>query len=136
MRSRRRSEAKTPLSCLTIVCVQVPVRKFQERLPTAWAYLINLFLPPLSVCLCIEICPLHTTQRPWICSKDVCGAPYLHLHLTLLAPEAGSSSWSLVVMCALILQGEGQAGTGISGWYHLVPRTIYVREYRVCRSTK
>ena len=32
--------------------------------------------------------------------------------------------------------GELQAGTGISGRYQGVPRTIYVREYRVCRCTR
>ena len=32
--------------------------------------------------------------------------------------------------------GEVQARTGISGWYQLVPRTHYIRQYRVCRLTR
>ena len=34
---------------LTVACVQVPVRKFPERLPTAYLYLIRLFFLPLFV---------------------------------------------------------------------------------------
>ena len=49
MKSRRRSEATMSLRYLMIACVQVPVRKFQERLPTAWGYSSEIFLLPLSV---------------------------------------------------------------------------------------
>ena len=33
-------------------------------------------------------------------------------------------------------QGEVPAGTGITGWYQLVPGTIYLPVYRVCRCTR
>ena len=49
MRSRRWSEATTSLGYLTVVCVQVPVRKIPERLPTAWGYLIIILTPPVCV---------------------------------------------------------------------------------------
>ena len=79
MRSRRRSEATTSFRYLTVSCGQVSVRKFQERLPTGWAYLIWLFFPLLLVCACVH--------RRWSIErhrKSVdfgrergCGGPYL-----------------------------------------------------------
>ena len=54
-------------------------------------------------------------------------ALYLHLPSPLLASEVelGSDTYS---NC----HGEVPAGTGITGWYQLVPRTMYVRVYIVC----
>ena len=51
-------------------------------------------------------------------------APYLHFHSPLLAPKAVLNSWRMVVVHTLITR-ELPAVTGITGWYHLVPRTIY-----------
>ena len=102
-----------------VACVQLLVRKFQEHLPTAWAYLIKLFLFPLSVCLsvvcaCIEVWPSHTTNAepvsPLATSVE---APIFALHLPLPASKTVLSSWSLLVTCPLIAPGV----TGITGWY-------------------
>ena len=50
-------------------------------------------------------------------------APYLHLHSPLLASKDGLSSWSLVVICALIARGkfepELEFQTGTSS-YHVL----------------
>ena len=137
----------TSLRYLMVACVQVPVRKLRERLPTAWAYLIKLFLLPLSVslsvCLCIEFCPSQATKaRPISRATASVEAPSLRLHSPLLASKAVLSSWSLVVICALITTDV----TGITGWYQagtrLVPRTIYegivymYENIRVCTGTR
>ena len=121
MRSRRRNEATTSLRFLTFACVQVPVRKFPERLPTTWGYLIKLFLLLLSVCLCIEICPSHTIVT-------FVEAPYYVLHPPLPASKTVLSSWGLVVTCALIDTGV----TGVTAWHDyrlVVPDTRYQALY-------
>ena len=125
MRSRRLSEATTSLRYLTVACVRVPLRKFLERMPT----LIKLLSFPLSVCLCIEICPWHTTNAepisPLLTSEE---APYYALHPPLPASKTVLSSWGLVVVCALIDTGV----TGITAWYDnglVVPRTRYLALY-------
>ena len=66
LRSRRRSEATTSLHYQMVACVQVPVRKYPDRLPTAWGYLSKLFerseflidtsqKKSLRVCLCARV---------------------------------------------------------------------------------
>ena len=88
--------------------------------------------------MCIDLCPSHATERPSVAAARVAvEAPYFAFNSPLLASKAVSSSWGLVVMCALIARGkfkperEFQAGTSS---YHV--RIIYVREYRVCRGTR
>ena len=51
-----------------VSCTHVPVRKFPERLPTAWAYLIKLFFHPwcVLVCWCIGLC----VYRRWSIERD------------------------------------------------------------------
>ena len=70
------------------------------------------------MCLCIEICPSHTTERPRISAASMSvETPFLRLRSPLLASKAVLSSWSLVVICSLIVRGkfklelEFQAGT-------------------------
>ena len=79
-------EATTSLRYLMVACVQVPERKFPERLPTAWAYSFKTFLLPLSVCP-LTFVPRTTPKRnrlrprgrPWrplICiSIHLCARP-------------------------------------------------------------
>ena len=114
---------------LTVACVQVPVRNFPERFPTAWLYLIKLFLLPLSVCACIEVCPSHTTNAepisPLLTSVE---APYYTRHPPLPASKTVLGSWSLVVICTRIARGkfkselEFQAGT--SSYKHYISTRI------------
>ena len=98
-----------------------------EKIPTTFAYsvaLLNLLLLPLSVCACIELYPLNATHaQPISIQEASVEAPYLRLCLPLLASKAILRSWSLVVIfkCALIVTGT----TGLTGPYHLVPRTIH-----------
>lgn len=51
---------------LTRQRAQVPVRKFQARLPTGCHYSMKIFLPPLFVGVlvrvCVEVWPAHTTE--------------------------------------------------------------------------
>ena len=70
------------------------------------------------VCLCIGVCPSNTTNAepitPFVTSVE---APYYALHPPMPASKTILSSWSLVVICALILRGkfkpelEVQSGT-------------------------
>ena len=133
---RQTSERSDDISpYLMVACVQVAVRKFPERLPTAWAYLIKLFFLSLCirVCWCVyalRFIPNATNAQLISTLAASVEASYLHLHSPLLASKAVLSSWSLVVinMCSTC-QGEVPAETGITGWYQLVPRPIYVRVY-------
>ena len=96
-------------------------RKFKKRLPTAWGYVSKLFLLPLSV-RALSLVPRTTLTRnrlrPLWCLWRPLILPSIHLcpSKTLL------SSWSSVVICALIARGklkpelEFQAGTSCS--YH------------------
>ena len=56
----KRSDGVPPY--LMVACVEVPVRKLQERLPIAWVYLIKLFSLP-CVCACIGVCALRFPPR-------------------------------------------------------------------------
>ena len=99
-------------------CVQVPVRKFLERLPTTCAYMKkNIDAPPFSVCAWYKLCPSQATGRPSISApRAYMDAPYLHFH-SLIAFKDVSCSWSLVLICDRIamerfqLELELQAGT-------------------------
>ena len=129
MRRRIRSEATESLHYLMDTCVQVPVRKFAERLPTDrvglfdWIIFSSLMCTCVGVlvywCACIEVWPSHTTSTgliwPLVTSVD---APYVHLHPPSLASKTVLSSWCLVVMSSNCTR-EVQAGTRISGRYQL-----------------
>ena len=70
----------------------------------------------------IELCSSNATEKPSISTLAASvEAPYLHLHSPLLTSIAGLSSWSLVLVSALIATGA----TRMTGSYHLVSRTIY-----------
>ena len=87
---------------------------------------------------CIELCPSNATNAQPISTLpgSICVGP-------LFAPPSTSarvqSRFEFVKlggdMCSNY-QGEVHAGTGITGWYQLVPRTIYVRVYVECRGTR
>ena len=70
-------------------------------------------------CVCTGVCPSHTTNKRPTDSDGghVCRAFYFALHLPLTVSKAVLSSWSLVVIGALISQGtfkpelEFQPGT-------------------------
>ena len=76
---RKRSDEVSPY--LTVSCEQVPVRKFQERLPAGCCYLIKLLFPPLLVCWFVGL----LVYRRWSIERhrksmdfapcDGCGAP-------------------------------------------------------------
>ena len=97
------------------------------------------------MCVCIEVYPSHTTNaEPISTLVTSVEAPCYALHPPLPASKAVLSSWSLVVICALITTGV----TGITAWYDnrlVVPGTrhdirehssIYVREYSVYTGTR
>ena len=91
---------------LMVASVQVPVRKIQERLPTAWGYRINCYFFPY-VSVCVLVCAIwtlsNTTNAHQISTRAASvPAPYLPLHPPLLVFKAVLSSWRLVVMCALV----------------------------------
>ena len=63
-----------------VACVQVPVRKFRERLPTVCG-LLKLFLLLLSVCLSVHrALSLELHQSPIDFDPDAVCAHYMHLH--------------------------------------------------------
>ena len=94
--------------------------------------------------LCIGVCPSHTTNaQPISTVVTSVEAPYFALHLPLPASKTVLSSWSFVVICALIARGkfkpelEFQAGTisffqaGTSSYHALYKHDNigYVEEY-------
>ena len=81
------------------------------------------------VCAFIDVGPSNATKKGWI-SPPVTSvdAPYYALHPSLTASKAVLSSLSLIVICPSIAPGV----TGITGSYHLVPRSCllyYMYEY-------
>ena len=121
-----------------IACVQMPIRKFPERLPSAWAYLMKLFFFPL--CVYLSIHRRLSLERHQLPTDFDPGGIYRG---PLFAPPSTSarvqSRFGFVElggdMCSNY-QGDIQAGTGITGWCQIVPRTIYVLVYMVCRGTR
>ena len=111
-----------------------------EKIPRTFAHSVGLFIKNIltspvyphirvSVCLCIEVRPSHTTNAeqisPLVTSVEV---PYYDFHPPLPASKTVLSSWSLVVICPLIAPGV----TGITGWYDnrlVVPGTRYQAMY-------
>ena len=105
-------------SYLTVSCGQVPGRKLHERMFADSVPLFNLTVLASPLCLCIDVCPSHTTHaQPISAARMSVEAPYLHVHSPLLASKAVLSSWSLVMICPPIARGkfkpelEFQAGT-------------------------
>ena len=93
IRSRRRSEATTSLRYQMVACVQVPVRKYPDRLPTAWGYLSKLFerseflidtsqKKSLRVCLCARVHACSTNLGFSVRSANRI-RPVSYTHLTL-----------------------------------------------------
>ena len=127
MRSQTSERAKlvtTSLRYKRVTCVQVHVRKFRGRLPRSWPYLIKVFLLPLSVC--IGVCPSNATEAPPISTATASvEARDLHLHPLTFASKAVLSSWSLVVVCALITREKFQRNWN----YRLVPGSRYQALY-------
>ena len=58
-----------------VACVQVPVRKFRERLPTAWPDLSKLFLLPSSVCALSFLSLSRHQSTTDVDPEGVCGGP-------------------------------------------------------------
>ena len=121
--------ASTSLRYLTVACVQVPVKKIPECLPTGCRYLTKLLFPPLCPCVgvCIDVVRLNATERTWIsplvASVEI---PLYAFHQPLPTPKTVLSSWGMVVICALIAPRV----TGITAWCSSlqvqgVPGTIY-----------
>ena len=110
-------------------------RKFKKRLPTAWGYVSKLFLLPLSV-RALSLVPRTTLTRnrlrPLWCLWRPLILPSIHLcpSKTLL------SSWSSVVICALIARGklkpelEFQAGTSCSYHAYISTRILGMLKYQ------
>ena len=133
MRSRIRSEATESLRYLMVACVQVPVKKFPECLPTACHYLIQLFFPHLCMCVGVLACwcvgvlvcvywglPLaHDQGGTNFAPCDVCGGPLLCPPSTSARVQSRYGFVELGRDMSCNCTGEVQAGTGISGWYQL-----------------
>ena len=104
-----------------------------EKIPRTFALSVGLFIKTIltsRVCLCIDVCPSHTTHAQTISTRATSvEAPYFALHPPLPASETVLSLWSLVVICALIARGkfkpelEFQAGTSFQAGnssYHVL----------------
>ena len=119
---------------LTVSCAQVPVGKFQERLPTGCIYLIQLFFPPSCVlmCWCVGSCVRwglavsHPQRGTDFAPCDVRGGPFLCAPSTSARVQNRFEFVDLSLDMSSKYTGEVQARTGISGWYQLVPRTHYI----------
>ena len=93
-----------------------------EKIPRSFVHTEGLFnIIALSSPMCPRVCALSFVPRtealPISTLAASVKAPYLHLHSPLLASKAVLSSWSLVVICALVARErfqpelELQAGT-------------------------
>ena len=124
MRIRIRSKARS-LSESTDRLFAGACEKFPERSPTAC--LIEkkkTYFPSVRIGVCLELCPSKSTEITSISSSRApVDAPYSHLRSPLLASKAVLSSWSLVVICALITR------VTFKPEMRLVParRTYYIR---------
>ena len=118
-----------------------------EKIARTFAHSVSLLekiILPSLVCVCIELCPSNATKAPSISTLTASvEAPYLHFHFPLPAYEDVSSSWRLVVVCALITTVQpslgSQAGTSLvpPGITHYIrEHHMYVRDYRVCTGTR
>ena len=84
-----------------VTSVQVHVRKFRERLPRAWAYLIKLLLLPL--CVSFDLCPFMSP------SVGVCGDPlFAPLSTSARVQRRVEFAWSVVMVCAVITREKFQ----------------------------
>ena len=117
MRSRIPSEAMTSLRIYWSpgACEKIP-RTFAHSVPL----FNNLFLLPL--CVCTGVCPSHTTEKPSISvARAAVEAPSFAVHLPLPASEAVLSSWSLVVICALL-----RGGSSSQNWnFRVIPARTF-----------
>ena len=100
--------------------------------PQRWLITIKLLLFPLSVCVCIDLCPPNATKAiPISAMTPSVEASYLYLHPPLPASKAVSSSWRLVVVYALINTGV----TGITSMYQADTtwnHALYTRAQYIC----
>ena len=98
------------------------MRKFPERLPTAWAYLIKSFFRPW--CVLVYLC----VHRRWSIERNRkgmdfgrergCGGPYLAAPPTSARVQNNVEFVELARDMSSNWTGEVQARTGISRWYH------------------
>ena len=113
------------------------MRKFPERLPTAWLHFIKLLFLPLCICQCIELCPSNATNAQLILTLAASvEALYLHLHRPLL-PSKGVFEFVELggdITCALItrekLQADLEVQVGTSS-YHALCTYEYIRYVEV-----
>ena len=122
-----------------VACVQVPVRKFPERLPTACLYLIYLLFIPLCVHwglslahhrkrysffvpLCVHwgLSLAHHRNTIDFDPGDVCGGPLFCNPSTFARVQNRFGFVDLGGDMCFSCTGEVQGGTEISGWYQLV----------------
>ena len=114
---------------LMVACVQLPVRKFPERLRTAWFYLKH-YTSHVGIdgCVCALSVVLRTPRNHHRFR------PRRRLWRPLFAPSFTSARVQSRLefvelggdMCSNC-QGEVPARTVTTSWYKLVPRTIHVR---------
>ena len=89
---------------------------------------------PLCVCALTSVCRTPPTRNRFR-RKHGCRGPSFCPRFTSARVQNLYEFVELGCDVCYICTGEVQVGPGFSGWYQLVPRTIYVRDNRVCRRT-
>ena len=96
------------------------------------------------ICLCTELRPSNASNAQLIRQQratdfdpgGICGRPLFSPPSTFARVQSRFEFVELGGDMCYYYQGEVPPGTGITGWYQLVPHTIYVPVYIVCRGTR
>ena len=124
--------ATTSLRYVMVARVQVPGRRVWERLPTAWAYLIQLLVLPIYWCVGVYVCvhcafalARHESFTDFE-SDGICGGPWFTPPSAFFCLRR-KPFWVLGAArstCTNCHERHLQY-KHVPGWYYLVTRAIY-----------